>query len=62
MGIRRSISILLAVLGIWSAAFYASWRIVTAEEQTQQRPPMFVLQIGIGKYLDAPTWTDLRGR
>src|SRR5687768_7905399 len=25
------------------------------------RPPMFVLQIGIGKYLDAPQWTDLRG-
>ena len=22
---------------------------------------MFVLQVGIGKYLDAPTWTDLRG-
>jgi hypothetical protein len=27
----------------------------------QQRPPMYVLQVGIGKYLDSPTWADLRG-
>lgn len=35
--------------------------IVTANSAPQQRPPMYVLQVGIGKYLDAPTWTDLRG-
>lgn len=25
------------------------------------RPPMFVLQVGIGKYKHAPTWAELRG-
>jgi hypothetical protein len=36
-------------------------RIVVARSQQQQRPPMYVLQVGIGKYLNAPKWTDLRG-
>jgi hypothetical protein len=27
----------------------------------QQRPPMYVLQVGIGKYLNSPKWADLRG-
>ena len=26
-----------------------------------ERPPMFVLQVGIGKYQHAPTWAELRG-
>src|SRR6476620_415900 len=26
-----------------------------------ERPPMFVLQVGIGKYLHSPTWATLRG-
>ncbi|HVF30992.1 MAG TPA: caspase family protein [Pyrinomonadaceae bacterium] len=26
-----------------------------------QRPPMFVLQVGIGKYQHTPTWAELRG-
>ena len=34
-----------------------SERMVPAAE----RPPMFVLQVGIGKYLHAPTWATLRG-
>ena len=32
-----------------------------AEASSQQRPPMYVLQVGIGKYLNSPTWVDLRG-
>jgi hypothetical protein len=45
-----------------SACFLAvkESRIGEAKAQ-QQRPPMFVLQVGIGKYLDAPKWSDLRG-
>jgi hypothetical protein len=31
------------------------------EAAQQAKPPMFVLQVGIGKYLDSPTWSDLRG-
>ena len=31
------------------------------EAAVQQRPPMYVLQVGIGKYLNSPTWVDLRG-
>ena len=29
--------------------------------EAQKRPPMFVLQVGIGKYLNSPKWADLRG-
>lgn len=39
------------------------FRETAAKSQVAQtlRPPMFVLQVGIGKYLNAPTWSDLRG-
>lgn len=32
-----------------------------AIEQQNTKPPMFVLQVGIGKYLNGPKWADLRG-
>ncbi|MFL6466571.1 MAG: caspase family protein, partial [Pyrinomonadaceae bacterium] len=44
-----------------TAGFYSPGISTFAEPQASERPPMFVLQVGIGRYLNAPKWADLRG-
>ena len=60
MSSRISSSVCSAVVMI---VLFAGFEFIEppANAQTEQRPPMFVLQVGIGKYLDAPKWSDLRG-
>ena len=57
--IRVGLLVIVAVASYWlcSAKAETAERILPAAE----RPPMFVLQVGIGKYLNAPTWAELRG-
>src|SRR5688572_2514948 len=54
---RRHISI--ALISFVGLSIFAQGTRTSAHQAS--RPPMFVLQVGIGKYLDAPAWTDLRG-
>jgi hypothetical protein len=49
-----------AVVGILGLSQIGD-RTADAESLAQSRPPMFVLQVGIGKYLNSPKWADLRG-
>lgn len=53
---------LLAVVAA-SSYWICSSRAETANRvlPPADRPPMFVLQVGIGKYVHAPTWAELRG-
>lgn len=54
----------VGLLAIVAAASYwlCSSKAETADRSfSTERPPMFVLQVGIGKYLNAPTWATLRG-
>jgi hypothetical protein len=60
MKFRSIITIYFAVL-LMAIGFRSANQPVSADPQSQQRPPMFVLQVGIGKYLNAPKWADLRG-
>lgn len=48
-----------AAVSYWicSARVETASRMISADE----RPPMFVLQVGIGKYVNAPVWAELRG-
>ena len=62
MSFRAIKSLFLVVFGLLIFCVSARFsRIQEVEAAVQQRPPMYVLQVGIGKYLDAPKWTDLRG-
>jgi len=60
MNFRSIVTIYFAAL-LTVVGFESANRPVSAHPQAQQRPPMFVLQVGIGKYLNAPKWADLRG-
>ena len=57
--LRFGLFAILATAGLWlhSAPAETAQKIITPAE----RPPMFVLQVGIGKYLHSPTWATLRG-
>lgn len=58
----------IALLAVVAAASYwlCSARVETSTRHSllspaDERPPMFVLQVGIGKYINAPVWAELRG-
>lgn len=55
----------LGLLAVIAAVSYwmCSLRVETAERigPKADRPQMFVLQVGIGKYVNAPVWAELRG-
>jgi len=53
----------LVAAALFAAAVSVILVAIGTESKAEQnlRPPMFVLQVGIGKYLNAPKWTDLRG-
>ena len=60
---RRFLRIgMLAVVA--AVSFWICSARVETKERTflpEDRPPMYVLQVGIGKYLHAPVWAELRG-
>ncbi len=57
--LRLGLLAVLATAGLW----FNSKPVETAQRAIglPERPPMFVLQVGIGKYLHSPTWATLRG-
>ena len=57
--LRVGLLALIAAMSYWicSSSAKTAARVLPPVE----RPPMFVLQVGIGKYKNAPTWAELRG-
>lgn len=62
---NRFLRVLLVLLAFvatsWILAVPAGTRDRVAASVEPARPPMFVLQVGIGKYQHTPTWAELRG-
>lgn len=56
--LRVALLAVVAAVSYWLCSSRAETKIRTV---TDERPPMYVLQVGIGKYLHAPTWAELRG-
>ncbi len=57
--LRFGVLAIVAAVSYWiySPGIETAARVLPAAK----RPPMFVLQVGIGKYKHAPIWTELRG-
>lgn len=61
MGLRKAKVLFLAFAAVCLLTMCEFPGLRTSVDAQQQRPPMFVLQVGIGKYLNSPKWADLRG-
>ena len=58
--LRLGLLALIAALSYWVCAFDVRMAERSSAAQAT-RPPMYVLQVGIGKYKYTPTWAELRG-
>ncbi len=59
--LRVNLVLLAFVATLWISAIPAGTQDRVVASADSARPPMFVLQVGIGKYKHTPTWAELRG-